>query len=161
MTDVLDKIKGIFQSIDNAYDNVIQNMLDYLDSNSSLKSIKDFYDNNSTIQYIMNNKYLKYLPLLIFLIIIILLIFLVLKLLKKKKKKKKKELPMKLPVDLELSYNKQLYDSNNNNFEYFKKYTLLENYEGISNNNLYYNKNDSRSMFRQKDDLYINLRSYT
>lgn len=161
MAGALDKIKSMFQSIDNAYDNTIQSILDYLESNSSLKSIKDFYDNNSTIQYIMNNKYLKYLPLLIFLIIIILFIFLVLKLIKKIRKKKKIKLPMKLPVDLELSYNKQLYDSSNNNLEYFKKYTLLENYEGISNNNLYYNKNDSRSMFRHKDNLYLNLKSYT
>ena len=151
----MQNLNTAYNSFEFQYDKTIKLILDKIDSNSTLRPYKErYYDNNKTIQKIMNNKILKYLPLFFLLLIISLILFLIFR---RKKINFRKYNNFSKPIDLYLNYNRQKNDSVNMNREYFLRNSLLYNMNGIPNNILYYNKFDNRDNIRSNGYIYNNL----
>ena len=151
----MQNLNTAYNSFEFQYDKTIKLILDKIDSNSTLRPYKErYYDNNKTIQKIMNDKYLKFLPLFFLLLIIGLILFLIFR---RKKINFRKYNNFSKPIDLYLNYNRQKNDSVNMNREYFLRNSLLYNMNGIPNNILYYNKFDNRDNIRSNGYIYNNL----
>ena len=151
----MQNLNTVYNSFEFQYDKTIKLILDKIDSNSTLRPYKErYYDNNKTIQKIMNDKYLKFLPLFFLLLIIGLILFLIFR---RKKINFRKYNNFSKPIDLYLNYNRQKNDSVNMNREYFLRNSLLYNMNGIPNNILYYNKFDNRDNIRSNGYIYNNL----
>ena len=151
----MQNLNTAYNSFEFQYDKTIKLILDKIDSNSTLRPYKErYYDNNKTIQKIMNDKYLKFLPLFFLLLIISLILFLIFR---RKKINFRKYNNFSKPIDLYLNYNRQKNDSVNMNREYFLRNSLLYNMNGIPNNILYYNKFDNRDNIRSNGYIYNNL----
>lgn len=150
------RISMIFLQFESYYDNLLKNIL-------SINFVKNIYDKSPTFQSIMTHKYLKFLPLVIILLLLIIIIVIPVVVVSSKKKKKQNKNDIvgeKMSYDLYLEYKKQIYDTKNTNVEYFKKYTLLDNFKGDNKQKLYYNTKDSRTQVNTYGGTYTNLRQF-
>tara|TARA_B100000886_G_scaffold340206_1_gene308414 strand:- start:4890 stop:5369 length:480 start_codon:yes stop_codon:yes gene_type:complete len=155
----MQNLNSAYNSFGTKYDEIIKSILDKLDANPLLRPYKEqYYDNNKSVQKIMNDPFLKFLPLFIIIFIIIIIIVIILLVVRKKKKKIiKKYNNFAKPVDLYINYDKQKNDSINMNYEYFLRNSITNNLDGIPNNILYYNKFDNRDIIKSNEFIYNNL----
>lgn len=154
----MQNLSSAYNSFGSKYDEIIKSILDKLDANPTLRPYKEqYYDNNKSVQKIMNDPFLKFLPVFIIIFLFIVIILIIILILKKKKKIDKKYNNFGKPINLYLNYDKQKNDSINMNYEYFLRNSITNNLDGIPNNILYYNKFDNRDVTKSNEFIYNNL----